>query len=457
MGNGSSRHPVGVDAASLPGEVVLVKEGVFDSGGRAVYGTMTNRVVIDKAVRVQSLSGPAKTFIVGSQAPAGGCGDGAIRCVYLADGAVLCGFTLTNGATRTAGEAEYENYGGAVWCASLNGVVTNCVLTGNSAVGGGAAYGVPGGLLVLGNHATGEGGGVRLVSLVNCIISGNSAKGRGAATCSSLLRNCTVTGNFTGGWAGAVDVSISENCIIYFNNTNSAGSPQDWSLGTLNYCCTTSPDVARMGNGNFTNDPLFIDWKNGNLNLQSNSPCINAGLNGYVSTPTDLDGNPRIAGGTVDVGSYEFQTPLSQLSYAWLQSYNLPTDGSADFVDSDADGLSNWQEHLAGTDPTNDASALRVLSVSPGSAAVTVTWQAVTNRNYFVQRTTDPSTQNCFSCIASNIAGGLVPPAHGYQRSADGPGFLPGGWKPPRDPVTWAGHRGDGSKSQGNSRAGHPR
>jgi hypothetical protein len=39
--------------------------------------------------------------------------------------------------------------------------------------------------------------------------------------------------------------------------------------------------------------------------LQANSPCINAGNNGYVVSATDLDGNPRIVGGTVDVGAYE--------------------------------------------------------------------------------------------------------------------------------------------------------
>ena len=37
------------------------------------------------------------------------------------------------------------------------------------------------------------------------------------------------------------------------------------------------------------------------------SPCINAGTNGEVTSTIDLDGNPRIEEGTVDMGCYELR------------------------------------------------------------------------------------------------------------------------------------------------------
>jgi hypothetical protein len=55
-------------------------------------------------------------------------------------------------------------------------------------------------------------------------------------------------------------------------------------------------------------------------------------------------------------GAPNFQTPASLVSYAWLQQYGLLTDGLADHVDSHGDGMINWQEWIAGADPTNSSS-----------------------------------------------------------------------------------------------------
>ena len=155
------------------------------------------------------------------------------------------------------------------------------------------------------------------------------------------------------------------------------------------------------GVGNITNAPLFVDYAGGNLRLQSNSPCINAGLNAYGPGPTDLDGNPRILSGTVDIGAYEFRGPGSVISYAWLQQYGLPTDGSADYADSDADGHSNWLEWHCLTCPTNTLSALRMVSAVPMGTNVSVTWQSVAGLDYFLERSTNLAWP--FSSLATHI------------------------------------------------------
>ena len=149
-----------VDVA-LAGDEIVVTNGIYATGGRVV-GTnlLANRVAVDKPIALQSVNGPQFTIIQGYQVPGTTNGNGAIRCVYLTDGASLSGFTLTNGATRTASNDEREQYGGGVFCASTNATLTNCVIIGNSAGGGGGAFqGTLNNCTLTSNSATGWGGG----------------------------------------------------------------------------------------------------------------------------------------------------------------------------------------------------------------------------------------------------------------------------------------------------------
>jgi len=171
----------------------------------------------------------------------------------------------------------------------------------------------------------------------------------------------------------------------------------------MNHCITTP--FPSNGTDNFTNAPLFANLAGGDFRLQFNSPCINAGDNAFALSSTDMDGNPRISGGTVDIGAYEFQSPASAISYAYLMQYGLPIDGSADFTDPDGDGMSNWQEWRAGTNPTNSSSLLRMFMPTNNSSGIKVSWQSVSNRTYFLQRSANVSALTDFSTIQGNVLG----------------------------------------------------
>ena len=297
--------------------------------------------------------------------------------------------------------------GGGAYSSTL----TNCTLIGNSGDrGGGANGGTLVDCLIISNFSLGVnpgvgGGGAYGATLDGCLIFGNSSivnssapLGGGALNC--LLNNCTVVSN-SGAYGGGTAGCTNNNCIIMFNSAFHIMS-NNFSGGVVNFCDTTPLPAA--GIYNITNAPLFVDPINSNFRLQSNSPCINSGNNAYVVGAADLDGNPRISGGTVDMGAYEFQNPASIISYAWLQQYGLATDGSADFVDSDHNGMNNWQKWVAGLNPTNAASVLQVLSPVPSETNLVVTWQSVTNINYFLQRSSSLAPGS-FQPLATNIPG----------------------------------------------------
>ncbi len=80
---------------------------------------------------------------------------------------------------------------------------------------------------------------------------------------------------------------------------------------------------ANFGDHNIMGDPKFVDPDNGDLHLRHDSPAINAGkiqapgltdhplfgitYNRLKDASTDLDGKPRVYGGKIDMGAYEWQ------------------------------------------------------------------------------------------------------------------------------------------------------
>jgi len=317
--------------AAVDGDTVLVMGGVYATGGRAVFGTMTNRVAIDKAVTVESLMGPEVTVIEGAPAPGGGDGDGAVRCVYLGTNAILSGFTLTNGHTRLDGDFLQEQSGGGVWCES-SATLTNCIVTGNSAnsggggvfqgtlyhcaltgnsaaSGGGVSQGTLHNCTLTGNSAYYDGGGANGGTLYNCTLTRNSASRRGGGSydcvlynctltsnsasgslyytsgggsCLGTLFNCTLIGNYSTDYGGGSSVDTLYNCIVY---SNTASWDSNYDGGTFNHCCTFP--LPSDGTNNIDADPQLATL----THLSSSSPCIGTGSSAYASG-LDVDGEP---------------------------------------------------------------------------------------------------------------------------------------------------------------------
>jgi hypothetical protein len=74
--------------------------------------------------------------------------------------------------------------------------------------------------------------------------------------------------------------------------------------------------------------------------------------------------------------------------------------------DPDGDGMSNRQEYLAGTDPNNALSNLRITAISaqPFGSSVTLTWTSVSNRFYLVQKELSLPGPGWFDSGLSTIA-----------------------------------------------------
>ena len=78
-------------------------------------------------------------------------------------------------------------------------------------------------------------------------------------------------------------------------------------------------------------------------------------------------------------------------------------------ADPDGDGFSNLQEFLAGTDPTDPSSALRITSITTNGPDIVISFTTCSNKFYDAQYNDDLTTSN-WSGVATNIpgTGGIV-------------------------------------------------
>jgi len=264
-----------IEAASA-GDIVLVTNGIYDAGGEALTGSLSNRVALDRGLMVVSVNGWASTIIEGAWDPVSTNGPDAVRCAWLTNGAILSGFTLQDGATQNTGNITTLQCGGGVWCASTNALVSNCLLSNNFAAygGGGFALGTLNNSLVVSSVSL-YGGGAYDATLNNCTVQFNytyvASSMTGGGTYGGTTRNSIVIGNLDG---------YPEHIGIDNYGTAGASQPQ------YSYCCTYNEFYqAPSGPGNTSADPQLLDL----YHLSINSPCRGAGSALYASG-YDLDG-----------------------------------------------------------------------------------------------------------------------------------------------------------------------
>ena len=307
-----------IDVAA-DGDRVLVAEGTYDTGGMVVHGGLTNRIAITNAITVSSVSGPANTHIVGR----GPIGDAAVRCAYVGKNAVLDGFTLTNGHTRSSGFfSKTEKSGGGAWC-EFSAILTNCVLNGNFSFnfGGGVYQGTLNNCVLTGNHSSKWGGGAYFGTLNNCVLTDNSADRTGGGTHGGVLNNCTLIGNFADEGGGVARGKLT-NCIVYFNE---ASRGANYAQSDMQYCCTTP---LPLGIGNIDNDPQLADLRH----LSKNSPCIGAGTHAYT-IGTDIDGEMWLDPPSIGCDEYMSSSAMGSL-FVLIQAEttNVAPGFAIDFV-----------------------------------------------------------------------------------------------------------------------------
>ena len=214
--------------------------------------------------------------------------------------------------------------------------VTDCTVRGNAAGFGGGVYAS---LLsdtlflashlslsrsfILDNTSQGGGGGLSVHTdftgasgeVRDCVIAGNVAGSSGGGVLASRvveLSNCTIVGNQAatgGGLSGSqLDPSEVQQCIFWGN----AGGEIAGLAPGIRYC---DVEGGFAGTGNIEIDPHFADPANGDYHLAPTSACVDAGDPAWIAFGTDIDGDPRVIFGRIDIGADEATIPKGPWTY----------------------------------------------------------------------------------------------------------------------------------------------
>jgi hypothetical protein len=158
------------------------------------------------------------------------------------------------------------------------------------------------------------------------------------------------------------------------------GSNSDLVVVTGNLALDGTLNVSNAGGLAAGSYPLFTYGT-----LQDNTLNVNNPLpGGFSGTVSNDAGTSRIL---LIVTAGAPNDPFVTWQFQYFGCTNCVQANAA--TDFDGDGLSNTNEFLAGTNPTNSASSFRVLGVTrnSGNSTCLVTWQSVGGIRYRVQYT----------------------------------------------------------------------
>ena len=189
------------------------------------------------------------------------------------------GFTLIKGSES----------GNRIGTIEVNGKMRNCIVCSNQFSGfGGVVFssGTLDNCLVFNNHLSGH-----YYEVASIFLNGYYG----------MMVNCTVLDSLIG-YDGRI---IVKNSIV--NDIYGYTPSLEYAFVDCYYSCVSNfSGNYTKGTGCIqTNYFGFVDASNNNYRLLETSPCIDSGSNAYVISDWDLDGDPRINGGTVDMGAYE--------------------------------------------------------------------------------------------------------------------------------------------------------
>jgi len=233
-----------------------------------------------------------------------------------------------------------ENNGGGIRLGFSDPVITDVIISNNSAINGGGLYCSNNSnpylenVYITNNSVSGTGGGIycSYISdpiLTNVQITGNTAEDNGGGLvilgqCNPMLINTTIADNSSIGAGGAVYCHPNANPVIV-NSILWNNLPHEIYGNTLDVQYT-NVQGGWEGEGNIDADPLFTGSGDYPFALSDDSPCINAGnpdTTGLNLPEFDLAGNQRLRGARIDMGAFENQSVSTFIQNSQSNNFDL--------------------------------------------------------------------------------------------------------------------------------------